>query len=59
MKGLQYITYKDTLPTSDKPQKIKVRVAEKRTNLFNHAHKWSLRGRNQGCRQKNSGKAFR
>lgn len=39
MKGLQYITYKDTLPTSDKPQKIKVRVTEKRTNLFNHAHK--------------------
>lgn len=39
MKGLQYITYKDTLPASDKSQKTKVRVAEKRTNLFNQAHK--------------------
>lgn len=38
-KGLQYITYKGTLPTSDKPQQIKVTMAEKRRNLFNHAHK--------------------
>lgn len=42
MKGLQCMTYKFTVPTSDKPQKTKVSVAEKRTILFNHVHKKSV-----------------